>query len=632
MYNNLNNSPSHLNYKDKTNLGSFYTPAHIVKKVYELLDKYNSFADIDVLLEPSCGYGAFFNFEQPVKKVKLIGADIDKIAVSTAKKNYPSAYIIEKNALFDISREKYGISSSDKVIIVGNPPYNDKTSLVKSKTKEETIYPVDATIQTRDIGMSSLLAYNKLQPEYIAVLHPLSYLIKKTNFNILKPLMDNYKLIDSLVFSSQEFLETSKTSGFPVVIAIYKKNCYGTSYGDIENSNFKTLEGDSFCINDFDYIDNYIYKYPGKYKKQNWDGYLFYTLRDINALKRSRTFIREDIPNAIQVQNSQLKYFEYIDIFKDYSAKLPYFMGNLNIPINNNFNAYSKYFSLLSKNKHPEIFGKMQNSENELNYANKKINEYFEILFKKEKNMKYKYVAKIPIAKTNGKVRVKKRKMIYEYGYPVATRSTEFSQDMYIEWQIGYDAILNDIENGKKFTSLKNLTFVGANKKTKSLYELSEIVYHLANNEVITKDKITNLITDIEKIQNSELLDQVLEIKRSHPKEMIFNNVSFEQSTVEYPLLVHKFGEFDIIVEIVTKEKQYAVGIMPMLYLCFPVTKLNTKIPLIGRIAEMNEEADLIVDETNASVFLEMFRLFGMLSPAHKYDVLEILKLIESNV
>ena len=41
---------------------------------------------------------------------------------------------------------------------------------------------------------------------------------------LLKDFTKNYKLIDSLVISSSEFMETSKTTFFPIVIALYKKD------------------------------------------------------------------------------------------------------------------------------------------------------------------------------------------------------------------------------------------------------------------------------------------------------------------------------------------------------------------------------------------------------------------------
>ena len=52
---------NHLSYNQKTNLGSFYTPPHLVRLVYETLIKNIPSRSIDVLLEPACGYGAFFS-------------------------------------------------------------------------------------------------------------------------------------------------------------------------------------------------------------------------------------------------------------------------------------------------------------------------------------------------------------------------------------------------------------------------------------------------------------------------------------------------------------------------------------------------------------------------------------------
>ncbi len=383
MQNLLDKTARHLSYSDKTNLGSFYTPQKLVSKTYELLNKYNAFESCDVLLEPSCGYGAFFNVDLPLQ-VRCVGADIDLMALETAKSNFPEITFLKQNALHRVNRINYGISDYAKVILVGNPPYNDKTSHVKCDIKTEARYPVDKDIESRDIGLSSLLAYNKLKPEFVAVLHPLSYLIKKTNFNSLKPFLNNYKLLDTLVFSSQEFSEVSKMTGFPIVIAIYKKDGHGMTFKDVEAWSFKTLEGLTFSLNQFDYIDNYLDKYPSRYKRQNWKGFLFYTMRDINALKRSRTFIKEDIPNAVQVKSSKLEYYQYVDIFKDYAERLPYYMGNLNVPINNEaFKVYRKDFEILSRAKHPDIFGTSQIDDAQIQLSKQRVNIYFDKLFKR---------------------------------------------------------------------------------------------------------------------------------------------------------------------------------------------------------------------------------------------------------
>jgi hypothetical protein len=183
--------------------------------------------------------------------------------------------------------------------------------------------------------------------------------------------------MNGVVFNSQEFSDTSKSTGFPILIAIYKKDKIGTTYNEVYNNIFQTLEGNQFSLSEFDYISNYIQKYPNKYKIKNFDGYLFYTLRDINALKRCRTFIKENINNAIQIDNNKLDYYCYIDVFKDFAKKnIPYYLGNFDIPINNDsFKYYKDDFRLISFAKHPDIFG---NSKiNNLELHKNRINNYF---------------------------------------------------------------------------------------------------------------------------------------------------------------------------------------------------------------------------------------------------------------
>ncbi|MDR2082833.1 MAG: N-6 DNA methylase [Candidatus Ancillula trichonymphae] len=83
-------SCSHLNYEELTSLGSFYTPRRIVQVVYELLAEIMRDGEsVDVLLEPSCGYGAFFNTEFGTENTRYIGADIDSDAITMAKENSP---------------------------------------------------------------------------------------------------------------------------------------------------------------------------------------------------------------------------------------------------------------------------------------------------------------------------------------------------------------------------------------------------------------------------------------------------------------------------------------------------------------------------------------------------------------
>ncbi len=73
---------------------------------------------VDVLLEPSCGYGAFFNTEFGTENTRYIGADIDSDAITVAKENFPKNEFFLENVLFNVGRSKYNIGSSEKVVIV----------------------------------------------------------------------------------------------------------------------------------------------------------------------------------------------------------------------------------------------------------------------------------------------------------------------------------------------------------------------------------------------------------------------------------------------------------------------------------------------------------------------------------
>ena len=237
----------------------------------------------------------------------------------------------------------------------------------------------------------------------------------------------------------------------------------------------------------------------------------------------------------------------------------------------------------------------------------------------------------IPLTTQSGKTRVKTRNSFYEYGLPTATRQIPFSQKHYIEWQIGYDVDKNDKEK-LALSTLGQSEFIGANGKTKALYELSEYLYYFTQWGIITESEITNLLAFLQNINDDDFLDSRsdLQILRSHPISKKILGVEFYESQVKYPLLVHKFNHFDVLVEIIIKEKQRAVGVQPMLYVCFPITELHCNPVLLGRVAESKECGLLILDSKDKDFLLETFKIFGMLSKNHNYDVCEIVKIISN--
>ena len=225
----INLEQKHLNKIDTINYGSYYTPKLYVDIAYNLISKYTNIENYTIL-DTSCGYGNFLRYKNS------IGADIDKIAVKKAKQN-TNCFILEQNALLNVTRKNYNISDTQKLIIVGNPPYNDTTSIINNSIKQ-TKFDIDKDLRHRDLGISFLLSYNKLYANYICILHPLSYLIKKTNFNGLRNFTENYKLIDNIIISSNSFSDTSKITAFPIVIALYKRDNNGMTFEYIKKYKF----------------------------------------------------------------------------------------------------------------------------------------------------------------------------------------------------------------------------------------------------------------------------------------------------------------------------------------------------------------------------------------------------------
>ena len=69
----------------------------------------------------------------------------------------------------------------------------------------------------------------------------------------------------------------------------------------------------------------------------------------------------------------------------------------------------------------------------------------------------------LTIPATNaGKFRFKKRKNRLDFGEIFSTRECHFDDQTYLEWQIGYDVPIKDVEKGKKVTKLTSRCFVGS--------------------------------------------------------------------------------------------------------------------------------------------------------------------------
>ena len=200
------------------NLGSYYTPSEIVDVAWETIAPY--LHSQTTVIDTACGYGDFL---KDCEQALTIGCDIDETAIDVAREKNKKVRFFQTNALYDVSRAKFGIPQRAHLIVVGNPPYNDRTSLIRHSIKSVN-FDIDEDIASRDLGISFLRSYNKLEADLICVLHPLSYLIKPTNFRLLKEFTENYRLIDGLLISSGEFPESVKHTPFPIVLALYQRD------------------------------------------------------------------------------------------------------------------------------------------------------------------------------------------------------------------------------------------------------------------------------------------------------------------------------------------------------------------------------------------------------------------------
>lgn len=221
----------------------------------------------------------------------------------------------------------------------------------------------------------------------------------------------------------------------------------------------------------------------------------------------------------------------------------------------------------------------------------------------------------IPLTSISGKVRVKIRHAFSDYGISTATRKIPFSLKHYVEWQIGYDVPIKDKEKFE-LSTLKDekYHFLGANNKVKTLYELSEMIYYAKQLGLIGLENLENTLKYLEK--QKQFIEDNFTITRERFRSHQFGGMDFELSRISYPLLIYSFNDNQLS-EIVIREQQYDSKTQAMLYFCFSILELKTATPLLNRTAALKEHALLTIHKTNALMFLEMLKIFGLLSQVH---------------
>jgi hypothetical protein len=379
---------THLSRADIIKNGSVFTRPELVDLVKSMVNDFISPSTI--IGDFGSGYGAFIEKFKNCG-LRCFGTELDDLSYNLLISEYPNINIYHENSLINISRDKYLLNENDDFIVVGNPPYNDTTSIFKKGEKGTLI--CDEDVVSRDFGVSFLKAYDKLHANYVCILHPLAYLIKKQNFNSLGRFKEHYKLLNATIFSSKEFESIKKSnSDFPVVAALYKKDDIGMTYEYIKQFEFNIFHSEKkFMLSKIETIDGIVEKYP---KKNNKIGLQFYTLRDMNALLRNAGFVENRPSNGLEVNDDNLHQYCWLSFLKMnfkpstntfifgnlsplYTKKLedPIFKNKIIAYAYNNIELIRKYYSM---EKLEGLYGSLKTDYDELFLELKRLESLFE--------------------------------------------------------------------------------------------------------------------------------------------------------------------------------------------------------------------------------------------------------------
>jgi len=226
-------------------------------------------------------------------------------------------------------------------------------------------------------------------------------------------------------------------------------------------------------------------------------------------------------------------------------------------------------------------------------------------------------------AKNDGKFRFKKRSNPFDFGLCFSTREFEFDTNTYLEWQIGYDALVSQVKSGEKETSV-NIEFYNDKGQKKYPYELSEILFHAIKVNLITKDEIKSLISEISSYD--DFID-TKPIETSTSKDKInINEYDFIETSTKLPTLFFTKMEDCSQIDISVEKQQYASGVQPMIYFCIGIGAFKES--LTGKKSSKGDLITYPVNSSNIANFLAIIRVFGMASERHRNDIIKILNLL----
>jgi len=228
-------------------------------------------------------------------------------------------------------------------------------------------------------------------------------------------------------------------------------------------------------------------------------------------------------------------------------------------------------------------------------------------------------------ATNSGKFRFKKRKNRLDFGETFSTRECCFDDETYLEWQIGYDIPVKDVEDGKGETKLTKKYFIGSNGKRKYPYELSELLYTTVDLGLITKKDVKDLCDEVKDYKNF-IDDKSISVE--HHAKLTINGVNFEETSIKLPTLFMVETLDNTQIEVSIQKQQYASGVQPMIYFCIPIKSFTNCSEIMGRSSVAKDELVYAINKSNVLNIVYLMKIFGMASKRHNHDVVQIIQTI----
>ncbi|NJM54480.1 MAG: R.Pab1 family restriction endonuclease [Blastocatellia bacterium] len=109
---------------------------------------------------------------------------------------------------------------------------------------------------------------------------------------------------------------------------------------------------------------------------------------------------------------------------------------------------------------------------------------------------------------------------------------------------------------------------------------------------------------------------------------VLINGLPFKETAIKLPTLF--MPQMDgTNIEISIQKQQYATGVQPMIYFNIPFKSFANWKELDAKKSVKGNTLKYLIKKENAEVITNLFKVFGMASSRHKFDVEQIIKTVK---